>query len=392
MFRFRHVFLYVPAALALLLCACSSPPARLPEVVERPAPVAPQPELPPIAVAPAEPSPATPATPAVQPREHIALVLPLASPAFASVADSVRKGFMAAAGLNLKGSPLYRVYAAENEGDSLIANIRNAQRDGAVLIVGGLTRDGATLLAKQSLRNPELPILALNTPDSGASNRFHFITLALDTETRQLSLLAAGEGAKLATVVHGNSGLAKRIQETFEREWQRLGGQIVLRIPFSGDPAEGLRIRAQLENLRNDMVFIAAEVNTARAVRPYIPIWMTTYATSLSADARADAVSNVDLDGMRFLDMPWFVQLDHPAVMVYPRPPPDTSIEAERLYALGIDAWRLGGLLLTADPRQVELDGVTGKLKLDPAGHQFVRTLTPTEFRDGRATPYAKIE
>jgi len=166
----------------------------------------------------------------------------------------------------------------------------------------------------------------------------------------------------------------------------------VLRIPFSGDPAEGLRIRAQLENLRNDMVFIAAEVNTARAIRPYIPIWMTTYATSLSADARAEAVSNVDLDGMRFLDMPWFVQLDHPAVMVYPRPPPDTSIEAERLYALGIDAWRLGGLLVSGDARQVELDGVTGKLKLDPTGHQFIRTLTPTEFRDGRATPYTRIE
>lgn len=344
-------------------------------------------------MAPAEPAPpALPSTPLPVPREHIALILPLSSPAFASVADSVRKGFMAAAGLNLKGAPVYRIYPAENEGDALAANIRTAQRDGAVLIVGGITRDGATLLAKQSLRNPELPILALNTPDSGASGRFHFITLALDTETRQLAQLAAAEGAKLATVVHGNTGLSKRIQETFEREWQRLGGQIVLRIPFSGDPAEGLRIRAQLENLRNDMVFIAAEVNTARAVRPYIPIWMTTYATSLSADARADAVSNVDLDGMRFLDMPWFVQLDHPAVMVYPRPPPDTSIEAERLYALGIDAWRLGGLLMAGDARKVELDGVTGKLTLDPTGHQFLRTLTPTEFRDGRATPYGKVE
>lgn len=363
--------------------------------MERPAPVVPPAEPPPAeaAPAPAEQLPMPPPSPAAPPpREHVALILPLASPAFASVADSVRKGFMAGAGLNQKGALPYRIYAAENEGDSLTANLRNAQRDGAVLVVGGLTRDGATLLAKQSLRNPELPILALNTPDSSASGRFFFITLALDTETRQLSQLAASEGAKLATVVHGNSGLAKRIQETFEREWTRLGGQIVLRIPFSGDPAEGLRIRAQLENLRNDMVFIAAEINIARAIRPYIPIWMTTYATSLSADARADAVTNVDLDGVRFLDMPWFVQPDHPAVMVYPRPPLDTSIEAERLYALGIDAWRLAGLLLSADARQVALDGVTGRLKLDAGGHQFVRTLTPTEFRDGRATPYAKIE
>jgi outer membrane PBP1 activator LpoA protein len=389
MFRFRHLFVSV---VALLLCACAAPAARPPaDVVERPAPTAPQPEPPPVA-APAEPEPTATQPPAQPPREHIALILPLSSPSFASVADSVRKGFMAAAGLNLKGAPAYRIYAAENEGESLVVNMRNAQRDGAVLIIGGLTRDGATFMARQSLRLPELPMLALNTPDSGASGRFHYVSLALDNEARQLAQLAAGEGAKLATVVHGGSGLAKRIQETFEREWIRLGGQIILRIPFSGDPAEGLRIRAQMENLRNDMVFIAAEPNTARAVRPYIPIWMTTYATSLSADTRADAVTNVDLDGMRFLDMPWFVQPDHPAVMVYPRPPPDTSIEAERLYALGIDAWRLGGLLLNTDVRQSVLDGVTGRLKLEPNGHQFVRTLTPTEFRDGRAAPYGKIE
>jgi len=374
--------------LAALLCACAAPPARPPAPVEV-APVAPS--APAVPETPAPTEPATPAQPVATPREHIALILPLSSPAFASVADSVRQGFVAASMAEAKGAPQLRVYSAENEGDSLIANIRNAVNNGAVLVVGGLTRDGATALARHSLRQSELPMLALNTPDASTSNRFHFLSLALDNEARQVAQLASREGAKLATVVHGSGALAQRIQDAFEKEWQRLGGQIVLRIPVTGDINEAQAIRPKLENLRNDMVFIATDIASARTVRPYLPIWMTAYSTSLSVDARAEAVANVDMDGVRFLDMPWFVQLDHPAVMVYPRLPAETPIEQARLYALGIDGWRLALLLLGDTQRATSVDGVTGKLKLD-GNPQVSRTLTPTEFRDGRATPYAKVE
>ncbi|HEX4857426.1 MAG TPA: penicillin-binding protein activator, partial [Usitatibacteraceae bacterium] len=59
-------------------------------------------------------------------------------------------------------------------------------------------------------------------------------------------------------------------------------------------------------------------------------------------------------------------------------------IDYERLYALGIDAWRLTQQVLKAGkPREVApLDGVTGKITLD--GRQFVRTLSAVELRDGR--------
>lgn len=338
----------------------------------------------------APPQPTQPEAPPPAPREHIALLLPTASPAFAAVAESVQQGFLAGAAAEPKGTLPVRVYSADNEAAALAANIRTALNAGAVLIVGGLTRDGATLMARHSLTQADLPMLALNTPDASVSPRFHFISLGLDQEARQIAQLAFNEGAKIATVIHGTGGLARRIQDAFEKEWQRLGGQVVLRIPVTGDLNEAQTIRPKLENLRNDMVFIATDIAGARTVRPYVPIWMTTYATSMSVDPRAEAVANVDLDGMRFLDMPWFVQPDHAAVMVYPRPPAGSGIEQERLYALGIDASRLA-LVQTREMQKVPPDGVTGKLRLDASG-QVLRSLTPTEFRDGRATPYAKVE
>ena len=54
------------------------------------------------------------------------------------------------------------------------------------------------------------------------------------------------------------------------------------------------------------------------------------------------------------MDMPWFVQPDHPAVMVYPAPDARMAVEQERLYALGIDAYRLCGLLLQSDAKAVD--------------------------------------
>jgi len=114
---------------------------------------------------------------------------------------------------------------------------------------------------------------------------------------------------------------------------------------------------------------------------------MPLYETSLGFEPNADAMANVDLDGVRFLDMPWFVQPDHPAVMVYNHPATPTSVEQERLYALGLDAWRLAGLITNPGQRNPMLDGVTGRLTLD-AGHQFARQLTAVEIRDGHVQLY----
>jgi outer membrane PBP1 activator LpoA protein len=83
--------------------------------------------------------------------------------------------------------------------------------------------------------------------------------------------------------------------------------------------------------------------------------------------------------------MPWFVQPDHPAVMIYPPPSAPMSVEQERLYAFGVDVYRLAQQIAHGSARTV-LDGVTGKVALEGGG-SFQRTLTPAEVDGGRVIP-----
>jgi outer membrane PBP1 activator LpoA protein len=206
----------------------------------------------------------------------------------------------------------------------------------------------------------------------------------LENEARQVALMAVADGLHSAVIIASASPLAKRVQDAFEREWTRDAGQTMARITFTGGPDDAPLIREKLAGVNADMVFMALDQPEARVVRPYISAVMPLYATSMSVNPRAETIVNLDLQGMRYMEMPWFVQPDHPAVMVYPAQR-GMPIEEERLYAFGIDAYRISVQLLKGD-KSATLDGVTGKLTLEPPG-QFARTLTAAEIDGGRAIP-----
>ena len=92
-------------------------------------------------------------------------------------------------------------------------------------------------------------------------------------------------------------------------------------------------------------------------------------------------LAGFDLANVRFLDMPWLLQPDHPAVMIYPRLD-HRDADLERFYALGIDAFRVSQEILSGKTN-VALDGVTGRLTLG-ADHHFERGLTAAQFSDGK--------
>ena len=82
--------------------------------------------------------------------------------------------------------------------------------------------------------------------------------------------------------------------------------------------------------------------------------------------------------------MPWLLQPDHPAVMIYPRANPPLPADRERLYALGIDSFRLIQLMLAHQINNaLPLDGVSGQIQL--SGHNFQHLAIPAVFAQGHA-------
>jgi outer membrane PBP1 activator LpoA protein len=327
---------------------------------------------------------ADPRRPPGRARAHIALILPLTSPTLGRLADAVRQGFMAAAEAGGKDAIPVNVIGTENEGAALLDACHASQAAGAVLVVAALTRDAATALAKSDC--PRQPVLAMNDPQAEARDipaNLYTVSLSLENEARQVALLAVAEGWHSAIVITSGSPLAKRVQDAFEREWTRAAGQVAGRLTFTGTADDAPLVRERMANVAADMVFMALDPPEARMVRPYISGMLPLYATSMSINPRSEAIVNLDLQGMRYVEMPWFVQPDHPAVMIYPVPRA-MSVEEERLYALGIDAYRISQQLLAG--ARASLDGVTGKLTLE-GPTRFVRALTPVEVDGGRVIP-----
>jgi outer membrane PBP1 activator LpoA protein len=71
--------------------------------------------------------------------------------------------------------------------------------------------------------------------------------------------------------------------------------------------------------------------------------------------------------------------------MIYPPPKVALSVDQERLYALGIDAYRVGQQLLKGEEKK-PLDGVTGKIILEGL-HHFSRDAALAEVDGGRVIP-----
>jgi len=369
-------------------------PLSAPEPATLPPPASPRPPAAPAAAPLIAPSqlPATPAAaPAAAPLPphvqgpHLALMLPLGSKAFGTYALAVKDGFLAAARAQGGTALPVNVYAVGDDPQETVATYIKALGAGARIVVGPLTRNGVTALAESA--TVMVPTLALNVPEGQipAVPEFYMLSLHAESEARQVAQLAWQEGRRNALTVIGETPLLRRIHLAFVEEFTRLGGVHVAALPFTADPEGLARIKTTadvaIDTETADMVFMALDLARARITRPYLST-LPIYATSQVHPGVAGPLVAFDLAGVRFLDMPWLLQPEHPVVMVYPRPDYDESVELTRFYALGVDAFRIAMVLLTGKPGAA-FDGVTGRLTLGPDS-LFVRALTAAQFNDGR--------
>lgn len=319
--------------------------------------------------------------PASQPepsKPFIALLLPLNSPDFSPAAGAVQLGCQAAMKFTQGGSGL-QVLRTDAQPEHIVSEYEAAVQRGAAVVVGPMTRDGVAALAASG--RVSVATLVLNTLEGNGPTppQLYAFGLSVEAEARMAARTAYSERLRNAVVVQAATPLAKRVSRAFADEWFALGGRISDAQEFGPQTDLGM-LRQHLSGSEAELIFLAADAGQARSVRPYLNNQIPVFATSLIHDGRADPLTNGDLNGIRFVDMPWLVEPDHPAVMIYPRPG-NLPGDLQRFYALGIDACRIAGGLFLKHNR-ISLDGVTGRISLR-GGNVFEREPVQAVFRNG---------
>lgn len=308
----------------------------------------------------------------------MAVVLPLGSATFGRAAEALQSGFLAAAGA-ADAKPLV---IAHGDGDVLDA-FAKAKAAGARVIVGPLVRDDVKAVAGVALELP--PTLALNQLDEDMTlpDTMYTLSLTIDGEARQLARRAREGGAMTVAVIANDSPLQKRFASAFNAEWILAGGDAPVMFRFDRSPEMLALLRRELARTRFDAALLAVDGGEAALAKSYVKS-IPTYTSSQVNERRPKEVMR-DLDGVVFVDIPWLVDPEAAGVAGLKRPVfPNTTLD--RLYALGIDAFRVAQALANGPPDRLEMDGATGRLSLD-ANRQFVREGRLLQFRAGEIVP-----
>ena len=186
--------------------------------------------------------------------------------------------------------------------------------------------------------------------DAPLPPRLYTFGLSVDAEARIVARMAFARGLREAVVVQASNFLAKRLSRAFADEWFSLGGRISDVREF-GSRADLADLRRGLADSQAQLTFLAAEADQARTVRPYLNNQMAVFATSQINDGKTGPLVNSDLNGVRFVDMPWLVQPDHAAVLSW-RTQLAPRVQLQPAVVAGAVGLAIGGRRAVSSPRE----------------------------------------
>jgi outer membrane PBP1 activator LpoA protein len=133
-------------------------------------------------------------------------------------------------------------------------------------------------------------------------------------------------------------------------------------------------------------VLLALSGEEAALAKPFLP-QRPAYASSQITDGLSSPMVR-DLEGVRYVEIPWLADPSAAAFARLPRPSLNDAV-LDRLYALGLDAFALGELLASpVPPQRIEFEGATGHLSLTPS-RNFAREGRLMVIHDGQSVPYS---
>lgn len=353
----------------------------------------------------------------VQRPAKIGLLLPLTNQ-FKKAATAIRDGFIAAWYFDKQGQGESNVIIYDANSLNIMEVYQQAIADGVEYVVGPLEKEAVKTLLEQD--NLPVPVLALNRTDNVSeqgNDKLIQFGLAPEEEARQVAEVALADGHTLALVVTPDNNWGKRIAESFTQRWLEVGGAVLEEVYFSSelkdyatpvkeilnvDSSEAritelrgkLKLRIDSRERRRqdaDFIFTAALPGDARQLLPQVRFYhaddIPIYSTSHIFTGIYDRTRDSDMNGVIFVDMPWILDTRRQLSLIQDslnRNWAQDRSNFRRLYALGIDAYRLIPELNRLRVEQdAVLGGETGDLQLGTE-NVIKRKLRRAQFINGQ--------
>lgn len=332
----------------------------------------------------------------------------------------------------VNGNAQVKVYDTSTQ--PLPVLLAQAQQDGATIVVGPLLKNKVTELG--SIQTP-LNVLALNQPETEKSSpNICYFALSPEDEAQDAARHMWAQHRQMPLLLVPRGSFGDRIAQAFADEWQKQGGQTVLKqglgsyselkstlrtgIRLTGTPVSssvqtaapvqsgvtigGITIPAapsdeQIAQATSgstsgniDSVYIVATQDELTLIKPMIDLAVSgrnkpaVYASSRSYQAGAGPDYRLEMEGVQFSDIPLLAG-NNPALMQQAASQFKNDYSLVRLYAMGIDAWDLANHF--SQMRQIpgfQVSGTTGQLSAND-NCVIHRKLPWLQYRQGSLVP-----
>lgn len=331
--------------------------------------------------------------------------------AFAQAAYSIRKGIVASA-YATSSQWAVNIKFYDTSSASIEELYTQAISDGVNVIIGPLDKTNTAKIA--TLNQLSIPVISLNKSDSLNANYYEF-SLAPEEDITQVLSLAWLKGHEKALILTPQSRSGERLANHFSNVWQQLGGDVLATQSYvlkDADYSAAIKKLLQLDDsisrykqLRRrlnlnlhfqdrrrhdaDFIFLIAAPREGRLIKPQLRFHraakLAVFSTSKIYEGKTDAVSNRDLDGIFFCDMPWLIDEElaktplDTALTLWP----NTRGTYLRLVAFGYDAYQLVPHLERLKSSDfARFKGKTGILSMKDTG-RISRQLNCGQFKRG---------
>ena len=270
---------------------------------------------------------------------QIALLLPFTS-RLGQAAQAFKAGFDAAIEKS-GGQTNYQIYDTGAEPTLTGFYYQSAINDGADFVIGPLGRGGVQslldYLGETSVPNVSTLVLGELSSGNNATPNLWGLSLSPEQDAAAVAERAIAQGFRSALLMEKNSPWGQRLSEAFVREFESRGGVVAGRQKFEPGQADHTADVKKLLNIssseqrrkrlqtvlgqklkfsvrrRNDVdfIFLAGNAQDARYIVPLAKFYrahdLPIYATSSAFTGKFNKLSDEDLKGLEFTDLPWLL-------------------------------------------------------------------------------------